>query len=190
MKLLPGILLLITASLALASDAAKASREETLVLFENRKVYVQVPAGLAYQVKKDLMGAANIRLTEPDEKVTLTLTLIPDPEGTFANARARTEKMFELFNAPVDESTEKAMQFEELEPRTGAGTYCVYTDAKLVGKTELPPGEFRHLTVGIKAWPGVAAIFELFSQSTSSPEYQAVMKMLRESVEEKPGPLR
>jgi hypothetical protein len=98
--------------------------------------------------------------------------------------------MVELFNTYVEGSVEKAMRFEELEPRRGAGTYCVFTDANLVGKTELPPNEFRHLTVGIKAWSGVLTIVRLFSQDTTSAEYQALLKLLRESVEERPVPLR
>ena len=82
------------------------------------------------------------------------------------------------------------MQFEELEPRTGAGTYCVFTDANLIGKAEVPAGEYLHLTAGLKAWPGVVAVFRLFSNETDSPEYQALMKTLRESLLERPVPLR
>jgi hypothetical protein len=106
------------------------------------------------------------------------------------NARARKEKMVELFQEYVDSSVEKAMQFEELDPRTGAGTYCVFTDASLVGKKKFPPGEFLHFTTGLKAWPGVLAIFRVFSNDTTSAEYRAAMKMLRESVQEKAVPLK
>ena len=35
-----------------------------------------------------------------------------------------------------------------------------------------------------KAWPGVVAVFTLFSNDTTSKEYQGVMNMLRDSVEE------
>jgi hypothetical protein len=89
----------------------------------------------------------------------------------------------------VEGSVEKAMQFEELDPKVGAGTYCVFTDANLVGKAKLPPGEFLHSTTGLKAWPGVVAVFTLLSNDTTSHEYTSVMKMLRTSVEERAPPL-
>jgi hypothetical protein len=98
--------------------------------------------------------------------------------------------MNEMFDEYVASSTEKAMQFEELDPQTGAGTYCVFTDANLASQEKRPAGEYLHLTTGIKAWPGVVAVFRLFSNDTRSAEYQALLKMLRESVEEKAGPLK
>jgi len=66
----------------------------------------------------------------------------------------------------------------------------VFTDAKLRGRSSLPPGEYLHLTVGLKAWPGVVAVFRIFSQDTTSAEYQAILGLLRESVEERAVPLR
>ena len=82
------------------------------------------------------------------------------------------------------------MQFEELTPRRGAGTFCVFTDAALVGKAELPPNEYRHLTAGVKAWEGVMVVFRLFSNDTKSESHLAAMRVLRESVEERPVPWR
>jgi hypothetical protein len=170
--------------------AAGPRREEAVFLFENRKVGIEVPAGFVYQQNKDELGLINVQLAAPDDKVTLHLLFLPDPEGRFGTARARTEKMVDLFQEYVASSVEKAMQFEELEPRQGAGTYCVFTDAGLVGKSSLPPGEYLHFTAGLKAWPGVLAIVRVFSQDTASAEYRAVLRLLRESVEEKPVPLR
>jgi hypothetical protein len=129
-------------------------------------------------------------LADPKERFSLDCVFLPDPEGELGSARGRAEKLVEMFNSYVESSKEKGMRFEELEPRTGAGTYCVFTDVNLVGKTQLPPGEFLHLTAGLKAWPGVVAVFRFFSNDTTSPEYQGVLKMLRESVDEKPVPLK
>ena len=177
--------------LATAGGAAlRNDREESLLVFENRKISILVPQLFSYDVGKTEAGLAAIRIADPKERLSVDLTILPDPEGMFMNARARKEKMVELFQQYVESSVEKAMQFEELEPRMGAGTYCVFTDAALVGKTTLPPGEFHHLTVGVKAWPGVLVIFRAFSNDTKSDDYQAVMKMFRQSVEEKSVPLR
>lgn len=170
--------------------AGEASREETLSLFENRKISIQVPQLHTYNAHKDETGIATVRIADPKEKVSLQLTFLPDPEDRFSKSRARREQMFEVFQEYVGSSKEQAMQFEELEPRTGAGTYCVFTDKALIGKESLPPNEYLHLTGGVKAWPGVVAIFRLFSNDTTSPEYTALMKVVRESVEERLVPLR
>jgi hypothetical protein len=99
--------------------------------------------------------------------------------------------MVRAFQEYVPQSAEQAMQFEELDPRTGAGTYCVFTDATLVGKPQLPANEFLHVTAGVKAWRGGYVVFKLFSNDTLSAEYRALLKMLRDSVAELPvSPLK
>jgi hypothetical protein len=182
------ILLLMLGSLVVAEAAPK--REESVFLFENRKVAIAVPAGFSYAMNKDDRGIIAVQLAAPKEKVALNVLFVPDPDGEFATSRSRKEKMVELFEEYVDNSVEKAMRFEELEPKAGAGTYCVFTDAKLVGKDALPAGEYLHFTTGLKTWPGVLAIFRLFSNDTTSPEYLAAMKLLRESVQERAVPLK
>ena len=170
--------------------ATPAPRAETLTLFENRKVVVAVPEGFACTVNQGDAGIYQVVLSDANKRVSMDIVFLPDPEEQFNQARARREMVAEQFGEYVDSSSEKGMQFEELQPRIGAGTYCVFTDAKLVGKPELPPGEYLHVTAGLKAWPGVFALFRLFSNDTSSAEYQAAMNLLRESVQEKLGPMK
>ena len=176
--------------LVMATEAAPKSRELKIALSENREVVISVPDGFALVTGQDDSGLPVVKLSGPNESVTIDLHFLPDPEGKYATPRARMELMHEMFVEFVDASTEKGMQFEELGPKTGAGTYCVFTDKKLVGKTELPPGEYVHLTIGIKAWPGVIAVFRCFSNETASAGYKAIITMLRESVHEKPIPLK
>ncbi len=165
-------------------------REETFFLFENRKLVVAVPAGFACVASKNEDGMVAVKLADSKGRYSVELLFLPDPEGQFAGARARREKMVDLLADYVGQSREKGMQFEELEPRKGVGTYCVFTDSTLLGKEKLPPGEYLHLTSGLKVWPGVVAIFRFFSNDTASDEYRSVLKMLRESVDEIPVPLR
>jgi hypothetical protein len=189
MKALHQIILMWT-GVAFVATAAAAIREESIPLGENRKVSVAVPSGFKFDSGVDARGAIAFKLTTADDDVSVQVEFLPDVEERFANGRARKELMNQLFSEYVESSTEKAMQFEELEPSIGAGSYCVFTDAKLVNRAELPPGEFRHLTVGVKAWPGVVAVFTCFSNDLKSARYTAVMRMLRESVHEKPVPLK
>jgi hypothetical protein len=188
MKKLPYLLCLIIA--ATVARGLTKSHEQKVALTEDREIVIAVPEGFAFEAGKAQNGAVAVKMAGEGNAVTVDLEFLPDPEGRFIGARARKEQMYELFATFVDSSTEKAMQFEELEPRTGGGTYCVFTDASLVGKTKLPPGEYLNLTVGVKAWPGVLAIFRCFSHDTKSPAYQAVLEMLKKSVDEKPVPLK
>ena len=175
---------------AATAGATVKSHELKIALNESREVIVAVPAGFALVPGRDPNGLVGFKMSDPHQSVTVDLQFLPDPEGTFATTRARTELIYKMFVEYVDSSTEKAMQFEELEPQTGAGTYCVFTDAKLVGQTELPPGEYLHLTTGVKTWPGVAAVFRCFSNDTTSAGYKSILAMLRESVHERPVPLK
>jgi hypothetical protein len=170
--------------------AAVPTRDETIFLFENRKVMLALPEGFTLEKGPEAAGVITIRLADAGDKVSGEIRFLPDSELRFMQSRPRKELMNEMFNEYVAASTERAMQFEELEPRVGAGTYCVFTDARLAGKSPLPPGEYVHLTVGLKAWPGVIAIFRVFSQETKSREYQAVLALLRQSLEERAVPLK
>ena len=169
---------------------ALAAKEESLSLFENRRVSVAVPEGCSYSAFKTEDGLATVKISNAQGSIALEVSFLPDPAGQFNAARDRAELMVERFQFYVAGSVEKAMQFEELRPRSGAGTYCTFTDAKLVGRKDFPPGEFLHATVGLKTWPGVVAIFTLFSNDPVSPAHQAAMKLLRESLQERPVPLR
>jgi hypothetical protein len=189
MKKLPYVALLLL-FVAAASGALTKTRDQTVALSMDRSVVISVPEGFSFDAGRDDAGAVMVRLASAGDTVTLDLLFLPDPEGKFASARARRELINEKFNTYVGSSTEKGIQFEELDPRTGAGTYCVFTDASLVGKDKLPPGEYLHFTAGVKAWPGVITVFRCFHQDTTSPAYQAVLAMLKTSVDEKPVPLK
>ncbi len=171
-------------------SAAGLVREESVLIFGSRKISVVPPIGFTVAKGGDNTGEIALRLSDAKERHSLEIAFLPDAEARQSSPRARREMMNDLFREYVGSSQEKGMQFEELEPRTGAGTYCVFTDANLIGRAEVPAGEYLHLTAGLKAWPGVVAVFRLFSNETDSPEYQALMKTLRESLLERPVPLR
>lgn len=181
---------LILWSLLVAPSARAAQREEVVTLGEGRRVTIAVPAGFTFGQARDAEGLPRVVLNDAARGLSLDLSFLPDPEGQALRLRGRNERMVEFFEKLVAASVEKAMQFEELAPRRGAGTFCVFTDAALVGKAELPPNEYRHLTAGVKAWAGVMVVFRLFSNDTTSEAYRAAMRVLRESVEERPVPLR
>ncbi len=175
---------------ATVTAPAAAQREEILELAPGRRVTIAVPAGFVVERASDPAAPPELRLRDAAGVVSLDLAFLPDPEGRAATPRARRERLVELFQAHVSASVEQAMRFEELEPRRGAGTWCLFTDRALVGRAELPPNEYRLLAVGVKAWPGVMVVFRLFSQDAEAPAHRAAWAVLRESVEERSVPLR
>jgi hypothetical protein len=175
---------------ATVAAPAAAQREETLELAPGRRVTVAVPSGFVVERPANPAAPPELRLRDAAGTVSLDLTFLPDPDGLAATPRARRERLVEFFEEHVAASVEQAMRFEELEPRRGAGTWCLFTDRALVGRAELPPNEYRLLAVGVKAWPGVMVVFRLFSQDAEAPAHRAAWAVLRESVEERPVPLR
>lgn len=181
------IALLLAVPLAgLPAAPKEKARQETLILFEQRRVAIAVPEGFVFASNKDERGLISAHLADPKDKISLQISFMPDRDGEYATARARKELMVQSFQQYVSGSVEGAMQFEELEPRAGGGTFCVFTDASLVGKTKFPPGEYLNSTTGIKSWRGCFAVFTLLSNDTKSDEYVAAMKILRDSIAELP----
>src|SRR5687768_2741634 len=133
LKFLPWSLFCLSSALVQGA-ATLQPREETIFLFENRKVTIAVPTGFGYAANKDELRAYQVKLGDAKNRVSLDIVFLPDAEEQFNQPRARREMLAEHFSAYVDSSSEKGMQFEELTPRAGAGTYCVFTDAKLIGK--------------------------------------------------------
>ncbi|MES2696593.1 MAG: hypothetical protein V4773_24200 [Verrucomicrobiota bacterium] len=188
MKRLPRIWLLVV---SLAAALPLPAREEILPLTESRTISITVPDGFSYKAGVNSKGGLGATLIDEKARVSLQVSFDADGEGEFEDARARRERLFEEFKNYVEGSTQKGMQFVELAPKVGKGTICVFTDEKLLGKpvSEYPEGEYLHLTIGVKSWPGVVATFTLFSNDLKSPQHEAVMKVLRESLHEKPVPL-
>ena len=169
---------------------AEFEREETVVLFENRRVTIAVPNGFVFARARDNLGVVRVQLHNAKEDVTAQLTFLPDLEERFTDKYERHRFLFESFSEFAESSVEKAMQFEDLRAKVGVGTYCIFTDAKLVGVTKLPPNEYLHATKGVKVWPGVLVVFSIYSNETKSDDFQAMLTLLRDSVVEKSVLLR
>lgn len=185
-RLLVSLLLL----LGLLGTGAAKNRDETLFLFENRQVAFAMPPGFGFSTSKDERGIFTVLVADRKERAALQMTFLPDPQGRFAAGRAQRELIFENFQHLVENSVEKAMQFEELAPQIGSGTYCRFTDETLLGKNKASRDVFSHSVAGVKAWPGVVAVFTLQSNGTATKEHQLLMTMVRESVQEVSAPLK
>jgi hypothetical protein len=175
---------------AAAAAPVEAAHHESVLIFAQRRVTFAVPADFSFKVERNDAGVVGVRIERATaEGATLQISFVPDHEHQLATARGRKEFMHAHFQSYLAASVDQVMQFEELLPRTGGGTYAVFTDASLVGRTPRP-GEYRLCTAGVKAWPGVGAVFTLLSGATDSPAHRALLALLRESAWEKPVPLR
>ncbi|MEY2881520.1 MAG: hypothetical protein RLZZ15_3900 [Verrucomicrobiota bacterium] len=170
-----------------ASAAAPAPREEIVEIFGRRKFVVPVPAGCTLVRGLDRGGGVGLRLANADGTLDVHISFAADPTGEIAgSARVRKEIMVDAFSEFVADSKEKAMQFEEIEVRGGAGTYCVFTDEKLAGKTP-PPGEFVYVTAGVRVSRGVAVLFKIFNNDLRAEDYREAMALVRETLRERPA---
>lgn len=175
---------------ALLGGAVQA-REEILPISNGRTLTVNVPDGFSYNTGANAQGEFGFVLIDYKAGVKMQVMLHADEEGVLQEARARRERLHEEFKGYVDQSLQGGMQFEELTPTVGKMTTCLFTDKVLIGKppSEYPEGEYLHLTVAVKAWPGFVATVMIFSNDLKAPQHLAAMKVLNESVHEKPVPL-
>jgi hypothetical protein len=161
------------------------AKEETFPLYEDHRIAVAVPEGYTFTRVSTDEGVIIVKISDPKQETNLEISFLPDPDGHFSTPRARREFIVETFQKYVEGSVEKEMRFTELKPRVGTATACVFTDASLVGKPEFPRGEYLNATTGLKAWPGCAAYFTLLSNDTTSPAYDAALKIITDSVHDK-----
>jgi hypothetical protein len=153
----PALFVLVLALPHLAAPATakekEKSHEESLLLFDQRRVGVNVPAGFLYSASKDEHGVISARLSTPKDTISLQISFLPDIDGEYATARGQKEIMVKSFQQYVVGSVEQGMHFEELQPRNGSGTYCIFTDAKLVGAATPGP----KLVGATPPWPKLEA---------------------------------
>ena len=177
--------LLLFALLAAGSAASAKDSEEKFILLEEHRVSIAVPDGYVYSSGRDDNGTLVAQIADPKEKNRLQVVFQSDPDSRLGAESQQMRFLAEKCGQYADGSVEHSYDFKSLAPHTGIGTYCSFTDASLVGR-EPPKGEFLHVTMGVKAGPGWIIVFTLLSNDTASKEHQALLKLVKESFEEKP----
>ncbi len=183
LKLLAGFLF---CSLSLLAGPKDPERAETLILADNHRVVIAVPAGFVFSSGRDEAGFLMAKLADPKETVTLQVQFQPDPDGKLASEQHQMDFLAQICRQYAEGSVEKSYDFKPLEPHLGTGTYCKFTDASIAGPI-IPKGEFLNVTTAVKVWPGWALVFTLLSNNTTSREYQAAFRLMRESFQEIPA---
>lgn len=174
---------LFACAVALLFALPAVAKEEIVVSSDQRKISVQLPEGFSLS-SKEADGVVAAEIVDAKRTLSLHMDFVPDPNARLGTEDSQKDMLADVSQNEAEQSVEKGYNFQSLEPRSGGGIYVVFTDASLAGKPT-PPGEYLKLTRGIKSWSGFAVVFSLMSQDSSSDEYKAVMKMLKQSVEEK-----
>ena len=169
---------------ALLGGVCLSAKEQTVPVYAGHSITVDVPENFTFAEGRDPQGFVTVKLADPVRKIDLVISFVPDPQGKVSNDESQRGLVADACRTYAEASVEKSYDFKDLAPHTGSGTYCTFTDASLVRKLPLPPGEYLMVTSGVKAWPGCCLVFTLLSNNLSSDEYAAAMKLVRESCEE------
>lgn len=176
--------LLLFALLAAGARAQAKAPAENVILFLDHRVTITVPTGFTYTSGRDDDGTIVAQLTDAKQANRLQVQFQPDPANRLATERPQMDFLAEACRRYAEGSVERSFDFKPLDPRSGQGTYCTFTDATLVGR---PPtkGEYLHVTTGLKVWPGWVIVFTLLSNDTTSKDYQTLLALMKESFDEK-----
>lgn len=158
-----------------------AAPEEKVEIVPGLQVTVAVPEKWT-SARSAEGGYPSLLLRSEANALTLQVSFFPDANGLMADEEMQLVMLGELVGPYIADSVEKGAQMKPLSPRRGSGLYCVFTDAKLVGLTELPPNEYRHATTSLKIGNGWFAVFTLLSQDTTSSDYRAALGVLKDSL--------
>lgn len=180
----PPSLLLFFVLLATGVRVQAKNPVENTILFLDHRVSITVPAGFTYSSGRDDDGTIVAQLADSKQVNKLQVQFQPDPAGRLATETQQMDFLAMACRRYAEGSVERSFDFKPLEPRSGHGTYCSFTDASLVGRTP-PKGEFLHVTTGVKVWPGWVIVFTLLSNDAASKDHQTLLSLVRESFEEK-----
>lgn len=169
--------------IALACIVTASAKEETVTIYQQHRVSIDVPEGFTYSSQRDGRGIISVKLADPKSRIDLIVSFLPDTRGRLASETEQKNFIADACQHFAESSVEQSYGFEKLRPRVGSGLYCVFTDKDLVGK-RVPPGEYLHVTSGVKSWPGCFLVFTLMSNDTKSPEYETALRLLKDSFEE------
>jgi hypothetical protein len=180
------VLLLPAAALlaALSLGGVASARDETVAPFQDHRIVIGVPEKYGFESSRSANGLLTVRINDPQHRIDLVVSFFPDTNGRLADGDGQRGFVADASRQYAEGSVEMNYDFKNLKPRTGSGLYCVFTDASLVRKLPLPPGEYLKVTSGVKAWSGCFLLFTLLSDNTTSEEYQTALRLVQESFEE------
>ena len=184
------IILLVAAVASLAAD--NVAKEE-VSLSPTHRLRFDHAEKLRYDVVPQpgytFSPAMRFRCFESDGVNTLQFSLFAskDGVGAFKTQEDVDATVKRMGTGYVDMSVEKTTNtLRRIQPKSGFGAYCVFTDADLVGVTHLRSGEFRCVTVGLVKVGDYIFTVRGYSNTKDGADFKAVVDLLESlSIEEK-----
>ena len=175
--------ILLAVSVVLGAGAAHAA-DRPVEILGGRKISVAVPKDWTFtESREPKTGTQALNWRDPSGQVRLDISFYPDDNGWVGTREGLEAEMDKVFVFYRDGAVEKEKKSVNLKPASGIGAYMTFTDRSLVGK-ELPPGEHRISTTGIRSWKGAYLVFTLLSNSRDSAPYLQALEIVRSGVKE------
>lgn len=171
--------------IALAGLGPAFAGEEEIEISGFGTVGVVVPDGWTSGVVPDEQNGRRVmRILAPDgERISLGLMIGAMSGGvTMGEARA---SVAERLNPLLSESLEDKIYALELKSPRGNGAYGRITDKDLPEGTEVPTGEWRHMTFGVYSLANYVVILEIYSDTLRSPAYKQALAVVTDGIYEK-----
>jgi hypothetical protein len=112
-----------------------------------------------------------------DANAKCLLTFVYQTNGATSKDAVRQE-VLRITKAFVADSVEKKQDLKDFTLESGYGTYCLFTDASLVGK-KAEPGDYKVMGSGrIQLDKDVGAVVSMFADDANGGEMKAMLKIL------------
>ncbi|MGH8021116.1 MAG: hypothetical protein ACREIA_23120 [Opitutaceae bacterium] len=171
------------ASLGFAATATAALHERTVSLPHGSKIRVEVPAGYSFETERNQFGVTLVKMENPVWHIVVSALIFPEEDPASTTTEWQQNRLITFVADALSIAAEKDYNFKPLYPKKGSGTYIVFTDPRVAKGEPLPPEEFANLVGGVKAWPGTTIVFQILTDSLTSPEFEEMMRVFTDSFE-------
>lgn len=169
-----GCLVLAASTLFAASLHDARAAEKAIEVAISPGEVATVPAAAAWT--SSLRGGGGpfpptVRLEAPGGEVVLLLSFVPQgPQGPVESSMR--DLAIDATAHLATGSVEGQCSPRSLTGQHGEGAYCVFTDKRHVGKSTLPPGEFKMISSGMIGLGSSFLTFSILSNDVDSEAYR------------------
>jgi hypothetical protein len=171
---------LVAALLVFTAGLAEAAANPRVVqVGPKHRFLVTVPKGFEARFGQGRVGP-DVVIGRPDGSIYLHVEFALSNEAQIETPEWQAGAVARLLARDRDMTDTRDDGTRPLEPRTGSGVFTVLTDLRLLGLSVAIPDDYVYKTAGVRAWPGCVMVFQLMSNETLSPDYEALLRLARE----------
>jgi hypothetical protein len=157
---------------------------EEAFLSPTERATFEHPKQFLYDVTEDpddvFQAAMRLRVFGDDGISSLSFKIYAkkDENGELAGQKEVDAAVQKMGAGYAKGSVEKTNAVYHLVLKNGMGAYSVFTDADLVNVVKLPPGQFRHMTLGLIKIGEYGFIVRGYSNTKEGADYKAILGIL------------